>query len=66
MNIQSHIEEVTGAAFGTSGGLVVIATSPQAEFIGAVITAFVCGVAGAIGGYLVKLVAKRFSKTKKD
>ena len=64
MNIQAHIEEITGGAFGTGSGLVVVATSPQTEFMIAVGTAFMCGIAGAVGGYLVKLATKRLAKRK--
>ena len=61
---QKHIEEITGGLFGTGGGLTVISLSqPQVEFVVAVLTAFVCGIAGAIGGYLVKRMT---TKKKKD
>jgi CDP-diglyceride synthetase len=55
-----HIEELIGAIFGTGSGLVVVGlTNPQIEFLIAVGTAFACGVAGALGGYLVKRSTKK-------
>ncbi|WP_288368696.1 hypothetical protein [uncultured Roseivirga sp.] len=61
---QKHIEEITGGLFGTGGGLTVISISqPQAEFVVAVFTAFICGIAGAIGGYLVKRITTKKRKS---
>lgn len=60
---QKHIEEIIGGVFGLGGGLKVITLSqPEIEFLTAVFTAFACGVAGAIGGYLFKIVVKFFTK----
>lgn len=66
-SFQKHIEEIIGGLFGTGGGLTVISISqPQAEFVVAVFTAFICGIAGAIGGYLVKRITTKKKTDVKD
>ncbi len=64
--VQKHIEEILGGLFGLGGGLKVISLSqPELEFLMAVFTAFACGIAGAVGGYLFKQIIKVFTKRKK-
>jgi hypothetical protein len=57
--IQKHIEEILGGFFGTGTGLMAMASQ---DFFITVLTAFVSGCAGALGGYFIKRITTRKKK----